>query len=204
MIKKIIIALKPPPKWQKIAIIVCGMFVGLVIHTLYVSNAASYMSNDPKTCLNCHVMAPQYATWQHSSHREVATCNECHVPQDNMLRTYLFKATDGLRHSALFTLRGKEQKQTVQIQEAGEAVVQANCIRCHSKRNEFTTLNTQDFDAVKHGNGRFCWDCHREVPHGSVRSLSATPKAYVPLLDSPIPEWLKNKEKGEASNATQK
>jgi hypothetical protein len=38
---------------------------------------------------------PQYVTWFHSRHREVATCNDCHVPHDNIVRHYAFKASDG-------------------------------------------------------------------------------------------------------------
>ena len=38
-----------------------------------------------------------------------------------------------------------------------------------------------------------CWDCHRETPHGRVRSLSAVPNAQVPQLPSTVPNWFKNK-----------
>ena len=38
---------------------------------------------------------------------------------------------------------------------------------------------------------RVCWECHREVPHGRVNSLSSTPYARVPLPESPVPDWLK-------------
>jgi hypothetical protein len=32
-----------------------------------------------------------------------------------------------------------------------------------------------------------CWDCHRDVPHGTARSLSATPEVFRPRL-GPINE----------------
>jgi cytochrome c nitrite reductase small subunit len=35
-------------------------------------------------------------------------------------------------------------------------------------------------DSREEGESKFCWDCHREVPHGRVRSLSAYPDARVP------------------------
>jgi hypothetical protein len=41
------------------------------------------------------------------------------------------------------------------------------------------------------GEGKACWDCHRDVPHGGKNSLSATPAAIVPLPESPVPEWLR-------------
>jgi len=43
-------------------------------YLVYASKAFSYLSADPKACINCHVMNTQYATWQHSSHAERATC----------------------------------------------------------------------------------------------------------------------------------
>ena len=44
----------PPKQWQFIVAIVAGIFFGLTTYILYVSNAVSYMSDDPKTCINCH------------------------------------------------------------------------------------------------------------------------------------------------------
>ena len=41
-------------------------------------------------------MTPQYATWSHSTHREHAHCNDCHVPHNNILNKYYFKAKDGM------------------------------------------------------------------------------------------------------------
>ena len=37
---------------------------------------------------------------------------------------------------------------------------------------------------------RYCWECHRETPHGRVNSLSAVPNAQAPLLKSPVPDWM--------------
>jgi cytochrome c nitrite reductase small subunit len=66
-----------------------------------ISEAASYLSDDPEACINCHIMIPQYATWRHSSHGRDTVCNDCHVPQDSVFAKYYFKAKDGLRHSAI-------------------------------------------------------------------------------------------------------
>ena len=45
---------------------------------------------------------------------------------------------------------------------------------------------------AKKGEGKACWDCHRNVPHGGMNSLSSTPNAegVTPLPPSPVPEWL--------------
>lgn len=185
-LKKII----PPAQWKIPVIIATGALFGLGIYMFYISNAYSYLLDDPKTCVNCHIMAPQYATWMHSSHREQATCNDCHVPHDNIFNTYYFKAKDGMRHATIFTMRGEPQ--VIQIKEEGKNVVHGNCIRCHTDLLEDPKMNTIHAEFADNRNGRTCWECHREVPHGRVRSLTSTPYAKVPLPESPVPEWLKN------------
>ena len=147
------------------------------------------MSDDPKTCINCHVMNTEYVSWTKSSHRENATCNDCHVPQNNFINKYYFKAKDGLRHATMFTLR--QEPQVIVIKEEGSKVVQKNCIRCH---NDLITDNkiiakTKEFDHFR-TDGRKCWECHREVPHGRVKSLSSAPNAYIPNVKKPIPDWI--------------
>ena len=180
----------PPKAWRLPAMIISGAMFGLIFYAFYVSNAASYLSDDPETCVNCHIMAPEYSTWQHSSHREHANCNDCHVPHNNVLNKYFFKAKDGMRHAAMFTAR--LEPQTIFIKEAGQEVVQDNCIRCHSKLITDAKLLVQTDVFYGHFQDRQCWECHREVPHGRVNSLSSTPNARVPVPSSPVPSWLKS------------
>lgn len=72
-------SLVPPRKWRPTATVLVAAIFGLGIYLLKLINAASYLSDDPHACVNCHIMTPQYITWNQSSHREVAHCNECHV-----------------------------------------------------------------------------------------------------------------------------
>ncbi|MFV0268276.1 MAG: cytochrome c nitrite reductase small subunit [Draconibacterium sp.] len=185
MIKKLL----PPQKWKFPVLMITSIFVGLIAFTFYVSKAHSYLSDRPETCTNCHIMAPQYATWTHSSHREVAHCNDCHVPHNNFLNKYYFKAKDGLRHATMFTLR--KEPQVIFIHEAGRNVVQNNCIRCHSQQVTDPKLASSVQAHINHTQDRICWECHREVPHGRVNSLSSVPNAQVPLPESPVPAWIK-------------
>lgn len=179
----------PPKQWRMPVVILLGAAAGLALYALYASRALSYLSDSPETCVNCHIMAPQYATWQHSSHREHTTCNDCHVPHDNIFRTYYFKAMDGARHATMFTLR--LEPQNIFIHQAGIDVVQENCVRCHSNLITDSRLLTQTDQFHSKFEDRLCWDCHREVPHGRVKSLSSTPYARVPVPSSPVPDWLK-------------
>lgn len=185
MIKRLL----PPPVWRFPVLILLAIFVGLGLFVLYLSKAHSYLSDRPETCTNCHIMAPQYATWNHSSHREITNCNDCHVPHDNVLNKYFFKAKDGLRHATIFTLRAEPQ--VIRIKEAGARVVQDNCIRCHSRLLVDPKLEASVAAHKQTREGRRCVECHRETPHGTVNSLSSAPFARVPLPENPVPEWLK-------------
>jgi len=180
----------PPQRWRLPVAILLGMFFGLAAYTVKVSNAVSYLSDEPETCINCHVMIPEYASWQHSSHREKTVCNDCHVPHNNVITKYLFKAHDGMRHATAFTLR--TEPEVIRIKEAGKSVVQQNCIRCHLFVNENVSSVHSTLESAKAGESKLCWDCHREVPHGRVHSLSATPNAHVPMKSDIVPQWLQN------------
>lgn len=186
--RKVFGFLIPPDQWRLPVIVVVGIFTGLGLHVLYTSNAVSYLSDDPRTCVNCHVMNPQYATWQRGSHGRVATCNDCHVPQDHFVRTYLFKANDGLRHATMFTFR--LEPQVMRIKPAGQRAVQENCIRCHADQIHPVSLRAIGGGGLVGRTDRFCWDCHRETPHGRVNSLASTPHARVPPLRPAMPEWI--------------
>jgi len=190
---KIISAFIPPDRWKVPVIILLGIFAGLGIFTFYLSKAPSYLSDKPETCMNCHIMAPQYDSWNHSSHRQYTTCMDCHVPHNNMVNKYYFKAKDGMRHSSMFALR--LEPQVIMIKDAGKEVVHTNCIRCHGYLLTDEKMNQQSamFMAVREG--RSCIECHRETPHGRVNSLSSVPYARVPVPQSPVPEWMKKKEK---------
>ncbi len=57
-----------------------GVLCGVGAYTFYYAKGASYLSNDPQACVNCHIMREQFDSWQKSSHHAAATCNDCHVP----------------------------------------------------------------------------------------------------------------------------
>ena len=187
-LKKALLWWWPPPQWRVPVVVLLGAFCGIALYAAIISNFTSYLSDAPATCVNCHVMAPHYATWSKSSHREHATCNDCHVPQDNIFRHYYYKAKDGSRHTAIFTLR--MEPDVIRMHEAAKMVVQENCIRCHDFTNQRVSAVEVTAHSARMGEGKLCFDCHRDVPHGTVRSLAATPHARVPLPQSPVPVWL--------------
>ena len=188
-IRGIIKRITPPDDWKLPVIVVSAIFTGLFLFAFYISNAPSYLSDRPETCVNCHIMAPQYATWSHSAHREVTNCNDCHVPHNNIFNMYYFKAMDGLRHATIFTLR--REPQVIFIKPAGKKVVQQNCVRCHSYLISPDKLLTAENNFHSSKAERSCIECHMETPHGRVNGLSSAPDARVPLPPSPVPDWIK-------------
>jgi len=187
LLKKLI----PPDRWKLPVILAAGVFTGLGLYSFHISRAPSYLGNKPETCINCHIMAPEYATWAHSSHREKTNCNDCHVPHNNIINKYFFKAKDGLRHAAIFTLR--KEPQVIFIKEAGKEAVHKNCIRCHSDLLTDSRLMGYNSSTNVFRMDRNCRDCHRETPHGRINSLASIPWARVPLPGSIVPEWMKKR-----------
>jgi cytochrome c nitrite reductase small subunit len=181
--------LSPPTQWRLPVLLLLALLTGLGALTLHLARMTSYFSDQPTTCLNCHVMRPQFATWQRSSHTHVATCNDCHVPHDSFIRHYGFKASDGLRHAYIFTFR--LEPQVIRIKPAGAAVVRENCIRCHRQLVE--RLPMYRFAAASpraEVPDRNCIACHRDTPHGRVNGLASVPMVRVPRLTPAAPAWL--------------
>ena len=135
-----------------------GSFAAAVGYTAHYARATSYLSEDPKACINCHVMNEQYDGWSRSPHHARATCNDCHVPHSSIFAKYYVKAEHGYRHSKLFTLGTFHEP--IRANEASHEVVIGNCIRCHDAM-------TRD---IRHGReGIDCIRCHAAVAHGPTR-----------------------------------
>ncbi len=178
---------------QKVALTtLSGIAVGLVILFMYLLRMHTYIiGDDPAACINCHIMSPYYATWSHSSHGRDVTCNDCHVPNDNIAAHYAFKGIDGMKHVAYFITHSEHQ--AIQAESMSDEVIMDNCIRCHKQLNqEFVKTGRIDYMEAKRGEGKACWDCHRNVPHMGKNSLSSTPNAEFvePIPPSPVPGWL--------------
>jgi len=188
-------SLVPPKRWRPIATFFVAVIFGLGIFIIDFSNASSYLSDDPQACVNCHIMQPQYITWTHSSHREVADCNACHVPHNNVINKYYFKAKDGLYHASVFTARAEPE--VIRARPPSIEVIQNNCIRCHQDQVTDAKLSSFVVNHTENRTDRTCWECHRDVPHGKVRSLSAVGAQIEPIREyapddlSVIPKWLK-------------
>lgn len=149
--------------------------IGLFAYVVNASNMVSYLSEDPKVCINCHVMDTQYATWQHSSHRERATCVQCHLPQDDFVGKMIAKSRDGFNHSVAMTFR--TYTNNIRVTDDAARRIQNNCIACH--QGLVSQMVAQSSNYAENSGGslvdRKCWDCHRITSHGITRSLTTAP-----------------------------
>jgi cytochrome c nitrite reductase small subunit len=141
--------------------ILLGMLAGAGGYTLYFAEGASYLSNDPRTCMNCHIMRGHFDAWQKSSHHAVAVCNDCHVPHD-FFGKWTVKASNGYHHSEAFTLQNFHEP--IQIRPVNAAVLNANCRYCHLDFVRELTAHR-----VMHDEELYCVRCHDSVGHGPSR-----------------------------------
>ena len=75
--------------------ILLGMLAGIGGFTFLYAEGFSYMSDNPKVCVNCHIMQPQYDSWQKASHHTVATCVDCHLPHSRSEERRVGKECNG-------------------------------------------------------------------------------------------------------------
>lgn len=144
-------------RWALAAAAALGMVVGLGLFTFSFAQGTSYFSSDPAACVNCHIMRDQFDNWNRSSHKAVATCNDCHTPHDNALAKWAVKGLNGLKHSMAFTLENFPEP--IRITSLNATVAQQNCVQCHE------TMVSQVHTSAS-GEERSCISCHANPGHG--------------------------------------
>jgi cytochrome c nitrite reductase small subunit len=136
-----------------------GVLAGVGVFTFGYAKGLSYLSTDPRACVNCHIMNDQYSAWLKSGHRHAATCVECHLPASGVAK-WLAKANHGFSHSVAFTLQNF--KEPIEITPHDRALAHENCLRCHG-----------DFVQAVHtspgptGQPLDCLHCHAGAGHGA-------------------------------------
>ncbi|OGW72754.1 MAG: cytochrome c nitrite reductase small subunit [Omnitrophica bacterium GWA2_52_12] len=149
--------------FAKIEIFAClalGIVAGLGFYTFDYAKGLSYFSNNPRACMNCHIMRDQYESWTKSSHHQAAKCNDCHIPHAFPWK-YVEKSRNGWNHSKAFTLQNFPEP--IRISDHNLKILQANCIHCHDDMvSELTGHRGVALDTVR------CTECHRSVGHMSL------------------------------------
>jgi cytochrome c nitrite reductase small subunit len=138
--------------------VVTGLAFGIGAYTFVYARGASYLTNDPNACANCHVMREQLDGWLASSHRAVAVCNDCHAPHD-VIGKYTTKAVNGFWHSVAFTTGRFHEPIAIGARNRG--VTEAACRTCHADIVQMIDPHPRpDRTAALD-----CIACHRSVGH---------------------------------------
>ena len=132
-----------------------GALLSLGLYALVFADGVSYLADDPETCLNCHAMRPQFEGWNHSSHKAVAVCDDCHTPQA-FVGKWAVKAINGWNHSFAFTTG--RYPDPIRIRPLNARVAQDNCVRCHA-----TMVSQIHVEAA--AGAVSCARCHEHVGH---------------------------------------
>ena len=145
----------PLKVWLLLAALAGGI-LGLGSYTFAYAEGASYFSDNPEACVNCHVMRDVYDGWNSGSHKAVATCNDCHTPH-TFPGKYIVKGINGWNHSVAFTTNNFPEP--IRITQLNYDVAKENCLYCHGEM----------VVAISHEGGAEptdCLHCHSGVGHG--------------------------------------
>jgi cytochrome c nitrite reductase small subunit len=145
-----------------VAAVCTGALLGLGGYTFLYARGYSYLTNDPGQCANCHVMRDHFSAWTKSSHRAVATCNDCHTPP-SLVGKYTTKALNGFWHSFYFTTGGYPDP--IRITPRNEAVTESACRKCHGELIESIEPLPHPSAAARHDVKTSCLRCHNTVGH---------------------------------------
>lgn len=143
-----------------LSIIMMGVVLGLGLFTFQYGEGLSYFSADPSACVNCHIMQPQFDSWQKASHHTVATCVECHLPHD-FVPKWLAKAENGYLHSKAFTFQ--DFHEPIFIRERNKRILQDNCLQCHGDLVHGISGRNATYPEIVS-----CIHCHSSVGHGET------------------------------------
>ncbi len=142
-----------------------GAAVGVGGFTFVYAKGHSYLSNDPATCANCHVMQAYVDGWVKSSHRNVAVCNDCHLAPG--MEKWLTKASNGFFHSLAFTTG--DFPDPLLIKPGNRDVAERKCRYCHEPIVAQMDTTHRPEDRVS------CIRCHGAVGHPTLVAPAATP-----------------------------
>ena len=138
-----------------------GVLLGLGGMTFRYAEALSYLSTDPSACVHCHIMRPQYDSWQKAGHHSAATCADCHLPAA-FPDKYFVKAENGWSHSKAFTLQNFHEP--IFIKPKNVDILNRNCLRCHGDLMNAESISLDEGDPG-------CVRCHSAVGHGEPAGL---------------------------------
>lgn len=148
---------------------VCGAF--LLTLGILTTGAAVYTSRS-EFCVSCHIMEPYYASWQESSHKDVA-CIKCHFPPG---------AAEKVRGKLLGLVQLLKYVTATAGPRLSAEISDASCLRCHDTRllGGRVDFHGIPFDHRPHltelrrGKHLRCTSCHSQIVQGTHMTVTAS------------------------------
>ncbi len=165
----------PSSYWRRARYIVLGVIAvgGAILLTLgmLTTGAAVYTSRS-EFCVSCHIMEPYYASWQESSHRDVA-CIKCHFPPG---------AAEKVRGKMLGLVQLLKYVTATAGPRLSAEISDASCLRCHDTR---LLAGRVDFHGVpfdhrphlsdlRRGKRLRCTSCHSQIVQGQHMTVTTS------------------------------
>lgn len=136
------------------------------------------LTGRPSLCLTCHMMKPEYYTWQASSHKKIK-CVSCHVPP-GLINAVKYRFT-GLK-KIYYTAKDSYTSPILLL----NPVTDAACSRCHNMNTRIVDPSGDVIIPHKvHAKNKIeCSKCHVGVAHGNIARRKVTYVSDYPKWDS--------------------
>ena len=108
-------------------------------------------SEHPSFCAGCHVMEAEYEAWAHTGAHRRKACVDCHLPNENVVVHYVWKAIDGMKDVPSSIQARCRSISNDGTRERGPAGRTASAATNRPSSN----INQE----------RKCWECHRRIMH---------------------------------------
>lgn len=166
---------------MKFLILMMGTGVFMVIAVFSTYNVVT----SPKLCTSCHVMLPEYYTWQASSHSNVARCVDCHIETDfEQAFKYGTKNFVLNKFSYLKNFYTYITKDYILPVTSLWPVEDENCLKCHTLTRQASASGDLIIPHQIHNKEKVsCTTCHFGVAHGTIAPRRATIKGDLRAWD---------------------
>ena len=133
---------------------------------------AMEVSSRPSFCGSCHIMAPYYESWKHSSHKNIA-CVDCHIPPG--VTAELRKKYEALSMVARYFTGTYSTNPWTEVDDAA-------CLRCHERRllagkelfGDVLFDHSAHLAGMRRGKTLRCTSCHSQIVQGSHIAVTAS------------------------------
>ncbi|HEU4403287.1 MAG TPA: cytochrome c3 family protein, partial [Candidatus Polarisedimenticolia bacterium] len=146
-----------------------GLIVALGV---VATGTAVEISSRPAFCGSCHIMKPYYASWQRSTHHNVA-CVDCHIPPG--VTAEFRKKWEALSMVARYFTGTYGTNPWTEIDDA-------SCLRCHERRllsgrelfGDVLFDHAAHLSGMRRGKTLRCTSCHSQIVQGSHIAVTAS------------------------------